>query len=211
MTELLLQVLSIDGDKQLISNIDECLPRSKQESAKVESLRTDKNNFLFLYFMQTLWNLAFTEANRKRIKDANGISILQKIQHETRDTVLQANLAGVLYMFEKHDQTTHEQYYLRHAIFLKQKKKNAYLILRTRNQHVMLSYNWANQAVVIRLAQSLKSHGYAVWLDVEQMAGSTLVASTVFYFFYLFFLLPPFLFFHFFFSTFLFPLQWQVR
>jgi hypothetical protein len=43
--------------------------------------------------------------------------------------------------------------------------------------HVMISYNWDNQPIVKRIAQSLKDHGYNVWLDVEQMSGSTLEAS----------------------------------
>jgi hypothetical protein len=41
----------------------------------------------------------------------------------------------------------------------------------------MISYNWDNQPIIKRIAQSLKDHGYNVWLDLEQMGGSTLEAS----------------------------------
>ncbi len=41
----------------------------------------------------------------------------------------------------------------------------------------MISYNWGNQPVVKRLAKSLQSLGYKIWLDIEQMEGSTLEAS----------------------------------
>ena len=42
--------------------------------------------------------------------------------------------------------------------------------------HVMLSYCWSQQPVVIRLAAALKQRGHKVWLDVEQMTGSTVDA-----------------------------------
>jgi len=42
--------------------------------------------------------------------------------------------------------------------------------------HVMISYNWGVQPVVLKIAAALKAAGYNIWLDVEQMAGSTLEA-----------------------------------
>lgn len=41
----------------------------------------------------------------------------------------------------------------------------------------MISYNWGNQSTVKLIAQSLKEAGYTVWLDIEEMSGSTLAAS----------------------------------
>jgi hypothetical protein len=41
----------------------------------------------------------------------------------------------------------------------------------------MISYNWDNQPIIKRIAHSLKDHGFNVWLDLEQMGGSTLEAS----------------------------------
>jgi hypothetical protein len=34
---------------------------------------------------------------------------------------------------------------------------------------VMLSYNWANQTVILRLREALKEEGFDVWIDVEQV------------------------------------------
>ena len=42
--------------------------------------------------------------------------------------------------------------------------------------HIMISYCWLYQDTVIRLAEALKARGYRVWLDVEQMSGSTVDA-----------------------------------
>jgi len=43
---------------------------------------------------------------------------------------------------------------------------------------IMLSYNWKNQQTVLRIHERLSSAGYATWIDVERMAGSTDVAMS---------------------------------
>jgi hypothetical protein len=50
-------------------------------------------------------------------------------------------------------------------------------------KHVMISYNWGHQPIVKRISQALQQSGYRVWLDVEQMKGSTLEASNIFNFY----------------------------
>jgi hypothetical protein len=49
-------------------------------------------------------------------------------------------------------------------------------------KHVMISYNWGHQHIVKKISQALQQSGYRVWLDVEQMKGSTLEASKILYF-----------------------------
>jgi hypothetical protein len=53
---------------------------------------------------------------------------------------------------------------------------------RVQQQHIMISYSWSQKPIVRRLVESLKSVGLKVWLDEEQMQGSTLEASTFFFF-----------------------------
>ncbi|XP_064635353.1 uncharacterized protein LOC135492695 [Lineus longissimus] len=43
-------------------------------------------------------------------------------------------------------------------------------------QHIMISYQWDVQPLMIRIKDMLKSHGYKIWMDVEHMQGSTLSA-----------------------------------
>jgi hypothetical protein len=43
-------------------------------------------------------------------------------------------------------------------------------------QHVMVSYCWEQQDVVLRIKAALVKRGYTCWLDVEQMSGSTVDA-----------------------------------
>lgn len=40
--------------------------------------------------------------------------------------------------------------------------------------HVMISYQWDNQAVVIKIKDKLKAKGFIVWVDIDDMEGSTL-------------------------------------
>ena len=43
-------------------------------------------------------------------------------------------------------------------------------------EHVMLSYEWRSQSVIVRINDSLNRRGYVTWLDVEQMKGSIMDA-----------------------------------
>eukprot|EP01045_Picozoa_sp_COSAG04_P056855 COSAG04_NODE_26779_length_290_cov_142.198953_1_plen_96_part_11 len=36
-----------------------------------------------------------------------------------------------------------------------------------------MSYNWDHQDVILRVVAWLQAHGYLVWVDTEQMKGST--------------------------------------
>ncbi|KAJ8322143.1 hypothetical protein KUTeg_000614 [Tegillarca granosa] len=42
--------------------------------------------------------------------------------------------------------------------------------------HVMISYQWNNQETLIRIKEHLRSNGFKVWMDIDDMAGSTLEA-----------------------------------
>eukprot|EP00058_Branchiostoma_floridae_P015677 XP_002601165.1 hypothetical protein BRAFLDRAFT_75614 [Branchiostoma floridae] len=46
----------------------------------------------------------------------------------------------------------------------------------SRAGHVMLSYQWDNQEVVKKIKAALEAAGYKVWMDIDQMGGSTLEA-----------------------------------
>ena len=41
-------------------------------------------------------------------------------------------------------------------------------------KHVMISYQWDVQKPMIQLKTQLQSQGYKVWMDVDEMGGSTL-------------------------------------
>jgi len=43
-------------------------------------------------------------------------------------------------------------------------------------KHTMLSYQWKNQATVMRINESLIGRGYVTWFDLTNMKGSTMDA-----------------------------------
>eukprot|EP01045_Picozoa_sp_COSAG04_P021175 COSAG04_NODE_2250_length_4446_cov_52.316310_5_plen_794_part_00 len=45
--------------------------------------------------------------------------------------------------------------------------------------HIMVSYNWDHQHVILRVVAWLQTHGYLVWVDTEQMKGSTVDAMAL--------------------------------
>ncbi|XP_076444160.1 uncharacterized protein LOC143282413 [Babylonia areolata] len=42
--------------------------------------------------------------------------------------------------------------------------------------HVMVSYQWGSQKMVLQIRDSLRSQGFRVWMDVDNISGSTLQA-----------------------------------
>ena len=49
---------------------------------------------------------------------------------------------------------------------------------RPKTAHVMLSYSWAQQSVIKRIRKGLRERGYNVWIDLENVHGSTAGATT---------------------------------
>ena len=46
------------------------------------------------------------------------------------------------------------------------------------SKHVMMSYNWDHQPIIKRIHAALVQRGYRMWIDVEQMKGSTVDAMS---------------------------------
>jgi hypothetical protein len=64
------------------------------------------------------------------------------------------------------------------ALFQLEERKPARLSAGVAAKHVMLSYNWDHQPVIKRIHAALVQRGYTVWIDVEQMMGSTVDAMS---------------------------------
>ena len=105
---------------------------------------------------RALWMLAFDESNKKLIEQENGaLAILNELQR-SKDPNVQKAAAGALW--EIGDKTTRAN-------------EN-----EASGNHVMISYQWENQKVLVEVKNKLQALGYRVWMDLEQMGGSTLEA-----------------------------------
>lgn len=129
--------------------------------------------------------MSFNDENKQRIRDAHGIEILTKIVDDPlTDAPLLQNAIGTLRMLgiklvspisaSTDSFIPASESKLEVNQMTPQEEEEEQKLI---TGHIMISYNWGVQPLVLKLAASLKAAGYPVWLDVEQMKGSTLDAS----------------------------------
>ena len=107
--------------------------------------------------VNALWVLAFDENNKKAItQDKEALDILRGLQ-QSDDPEVQNAAAGALWELEG------------------KTARNSEMTKATGN-HVMISYQWDSQEVLVEVKDRLQASGYRVWMDLEQMGGSTLEA-----------------------------------
>ena len=120
-------------------------------------LRTSREREEKASALRALWMLAFDDNNKEAIRqEAGALKMLRQLQY-SKDPEVQKAAAGALWELEVKTSRNME-------------KGEA-----TRN-HVMISYQWDNQEVLIEVKNRLQASGYRVWMDLEQMGGSTLEA-----------------------------------
>lgn len=108
---------------------------------------------------KALWMLAFKDSNKVIIREGDGImEILRTLQH-SQNAEVQKAAAGALWEIE--GKTAREK--------TDQTKQGS-------GNHVMISYQWDAQEVLVQVKNQLQASGYRVWMDLEQMGGSTLEA-----------------------------------
>ena len=106
-----------------------------------------------------LWKLAFAPGNKEIIQTCGGIALLESL-HDRQSLELRKAAAGALW-----------------EISGKQERKTGVLANENESSgHVMISYQWNSQVTVVELKKRLESMGYQVWLDLDEMGGSTLEA-----------------------------------
>ncbi|KAJ7372095.1 hypothetical protein OS493_020519 [Desmophyllum pertusum] len=110
--------------------------------------------------VKALWMLAFDENNKKVITHEEGaLDLLRELQR-SEDPDVQKGAAGALWEIEG-----------------KTARNNAGETGKeVSGHHVMISYQWDAQEVLVEVKNKLQASGYRVWMDLEQMGGSTLEA-----------------------------------
>ncbi|XP_068740648.1 uncharacterized protein [Montipora capricornis] len=106
---------------------------------------------------RALWILSFDDNNKEAIRQQDGAMELLRQLQQSKDTHLQKAAAGALWELEG------------------KTARHAQRIESTGN-HVMISYQWDSQEVLVDVKNRLQANGYRVWMDLEQMGGSTLDA-----------------------------------
>ena len=107
---------------------------------------------------RALWMLAFDNNNKEKVRQEEGaMDILHQLQ-QSKNSEVQKAAAGALWELEG-----------------KTARQSSEKIESTGN-HVMISYQWDSQEVLVEVKNRLQASGYRVWMDLEQMKGSTLDA-----------------------------------
>ena len=106
---------------------------------------------------RALWMLAFDNNNKEKVRQEEGaMDILHQLQQSENPEVQKA-AAGALWELEGKTARHSER-------------------MKSAGNHVMISYQWDSQEVLVEVKNRLQASGYRVWMDLEQMGGSTLEA-----------------------------------
>ena len=106
---------------------------------------------------KALWMLAFDDNNKEVIRQETGALDNLRVLKYSTDPEVQKAAAGALWELE--------------GKTLSESGKS-----KATGNHVMISYQWDSQEVLIEVKNRLQANGYRVWMDLEQMGGSTLQA-----------------------------------
>ena len=103
--------------------------------------------------------LAFDDTNKDLIRQQEGaLDKLRALQNSENHEVQKA-AAGTLWEIEG-----------------KKARNDAEKSKVINGNHVMISYRWDAQEVLVKVKTKLQASGYRIWMDLEQMGGSTLEA-----------------------------------
>ena len=106
---------------------------------------------------RALWVLAFDGNNKEKVRQEEGaMDILHQLQ-QSKNSEVQKAAAGALWELEGKTARHSER-------------------MESTGNHVMISYQWDSQEVLVEVKNRLQASGYRVWMDLEQMKGSTLEA-----------------------------------
>ncbi|XP_055860341.1 uncharacterized protein LOC106059582 [Biomphalaria glabrata] len=109
---------------------------------------------------ECLWTLCFDKSARQVIKDFPGlVTALDSLKNSDNEKI-RKNAKGALWLINEE----------------KEASKVTDNVGEDVGQHIFISYSWAEKTKVKEIYKSLKSHGFKVWVDWENMGGSTLQA-----------------------------------
>nr|XP_054752090.1 uncharacterized protein LOC129257722 [Lytechinus pictus] len=119
--------------------------------------------------VNALWSLAFCDDVSEKLRtNTDCMEILQELSVSSSPEVSKA-AHGALWVINKEGEKTDLE---------KKSTEGAGTMksVQSRRQHVMISYQWDNQPLILQMRDEIKRAGYKLWVDVDCMYGSTLQA-----------------------------------
>ncbi|KAG7468065.1 hypothetical protein MATL_G00138790 [Megalops atlanticus] len=116
-----------------------------------------------LFATKVIWQLAFNGTLREKLREDEALmDMLGSLSKDSSKAVSNA-AQGACWVIKKEAEE-------------KSKTKPDSQSVKQTSGHVMISYQWDNQKMMLEVNKTLQDAGVKVWMDVEQMAGSTLQA-----------------------------------
>ncbi|XP_055872747.1 uncharacterized protein LOC106059484 isoform X3 [Biomphalaria glabrata] len=111
---------------------------------------------------ECLWTLAFDKTVRQTIVESPDLVPALEELKNSENSLVKNNVQGALWMIKGENDPA--------ASVSRPNSGNAI------KNHIFISYSWAEKEMVKKIHNSLLSEGYKIWVDYEQMGGSTLQA-----------------------------------
>ncbi|CAC5383014.1 unnamed protein product [Mytilus coruscus] len=114
--------------------------------------------------VRAIWTLSFDKQNKTEMiekKEWNVIETLEKMSQSSDETVKKISKQALWTM--KDQQNTSQ------TLEKSEDKEGD-------SRHIMISYNWGHQTMIKDIRDFLKKSGIKVWMDVDDMQGSTIEA-----------------------------------
>ncbi|XP_061174816.1 uncharacterized protein LOC133183961 [Saccostrea echinata] len=116
--------------------------------------------------VNVIWELSFAKKNKELFKNDKEVwKTLQNLYNSDNEELSKAAQGACFVINEGQD---------------KAKKKKEKVEEKAEESaiagHIMLSYNWANQKILLQIRDRLQEKGFTVWMDVDNMEGSILEA-----------------------------------
>ncbi|XP_046350495.2 uncharacterized protein LOC124131329 [Haliotis rufescens] len=119
--------------------------------------------------VQCVWELAFDKENQRIfVENAELMAILRKMNESQNNKKLSKVSGGALWAITQEEKRGNKKLKKKDAVKKGEIVQDA--------GHVMISYQWADQKMLIKVKEFLKKHNFKVWMDIDNMEGSTLQA-----------------------------------
>ncbi|KAL5013584.1 hypothetical protein ScPMuIL_007854 [Solemya velum] len=123
----------------------------------------------------SLWMLAFDEDNRKTMTADEDVMKLLIHFNKSANSALKNASYGALWTM-RHILKDSEKYKELGQKICGEVDSLSRHSLDSDTGHVMISYQWNDQHILIRVRDELRANGFKVWMDIDDMGGSTLQA-----------------------------------
>lgn len=124
--------------------------------------------------VRVLWTLSFDKQNQSEMienKDNNCVIDIFIRHSKSEDSEVRRTCTKALWTMKDGLRTS--QYY--QQIVENLKLPDAIKTSKaTNDSHVMISYNWGHQTIMKHICSCLRNNGIKVWMDIDDMHGSTL-------------------------------------